>query len=148
MQVGSEVILFAVLSVTFNVLDSITTSLCFRQYPDKELKAEGNPLMRYLMLKSSVMAAIVKHALIIGLVVWYVAIQDIMALRIVAVALGIVVVNNSVVFVSRAVTKRKVVTPIGATRTLLHVPDKYSYPLFLILMFGLVAGIYQLVWRF
>jgi len=58
MELTPEVILFALLVMVLNVMDSVTTNLCFKQYPDKELKGEGNPIMRWLMLKNKALKAI------------------------------------------------------------------------------------------
>jgi len=146
MALPLESVLFALLILVFNVLDSVTTRLCFRQYPDKELKGEANPIMRWLMLKNQWLSDAVKQVVVIGVVVVLVLARDLFALRIVSVMLGLVVLNNTTTVVSRAVIKREVPSPIKRLRLLLHLPDNFSYPLALAVIFGLSMMIYGLVW--
>ncbi len=66
MSIG--IIAFAILTLVFNVLDSVTTELCFRQYPDKQLKGEGNPFMRgliYRKAKGSLFVAVSNGSILI-----------------------------------------------------------------------------------
>ncbi len=46
MNFNIEGVLSGLVIIVLNVLDSATTNLAFRQYPDKELKGEGNPFIK------------------------------------------------------------------------------------------------------
>lgn len=146
MELTLEIISLAILVLLFNVLDSATTALCFRQYPDKELKGEGNPVMRWLMLKNRNLAEVVKHGIVLGFVVYWLLGYNIFPLRLAAIMLGLVVINNSAVFLSRVVLKRKVDSPLKRFMKLVHVPDTIGYvaAIFIILFLSLI--IYALVW--
>ena len=141
-----EVILFALLVLVLNVMDSVTTSLCFRQYPDKELKGEGNPIMRWLMLKNKALSEVFKQGFILGFVVWWLLGNQLETLRLATIMFGLVVLNNSYIVVSRAIVKRETVTPLKKIRMLFHVPDKYSYMLALTIILWISIMIYWLVW--
>ncbi len=143
---GFEIILFALVVLTLNVLDSVTTHLAFRQYPDKDLKAEGNPIMRWVMLKSRVLAEVFKHGGVLAFCIYLVTVNDINSLRLATLILGLAVINNTFIVVSRAITKRKVVTPFERLRRILHFPDKYTYAMTIVVLVGLALTIYVVVW--
>lgn len=65
-----ELLAIAILVMLLNVLDSVTTEIGFRQYPDKDLKGEANPTMRWLMLKNKWLAEIVKQSAVLALVIF------------------------------------------------------------------------------
>jgi len=146
MGLTTEVILFALLVLVLNVMDSVTTSLCFKQYPDKELKGEGNPIMRWVMLKSRVLAEVFKHGFVLGLVIWWLLGNQLETLRFATIMFGMVVLNNTYILVSRAVTKWKVVSPTKRLIAFLHLPSKYSYVVVLVVIFLLSGVIYRLAW--
>lgn len=122
-----EILIMALMVLTLNVLDSVTTHLAFKQYPDKEFKGEGNPLMRRLMLKNKWLAEVVKQLLILAIVSYLLYKIDLDMLHFMAICLGLVVLNNTVVISSRAILKRKVRTPIKMITKFLHIPEKYDY---------------------
>ena len=142
-----EIIIMAITAIILNVLDSATTALCFRQYPDKELKGEGNPIMRWLMLKNKALAEIFKHGIILAIVIYLVISPDINVLRFLIIMLGIVVLNNSYILISRAITKRKTTGPFKYLCRLLHVPGRFSYPLVFITIVGAALIINQFIWN-
>ena len=88
-----NVIVVACVVLTLNVLDSVTTALCIRQYPDKDLKGEANPIMRMLMLKSRVLAEIVKQGIVLALVIYLVVDSDIGTLRFAGIMLGLSLIH-------------------------------------------------------
>ena len=141
MNIQIEYVLIGLLVMVLNVLDSVTTNLAFRQYPDKELKGEANPFMRKLMLKSSVLAEVFKHGFVLIVVIWAVLSGELATMRVMALILCLVVANNTFVVVSRAITKRKVITPIEKLRRFLHMPDKYTYAM----VIGLIGGLAMII---
>jgi hypothetical protein len=83
-------------------------------------------MMRALMLKSKSLAEVVKQGVVLALVILSViSIVQIEALKIFSILLGLVVINNSWVVASRAIAKRKVMTPFERSRVFLHFPEKY-----------------------
>lgn len=147
MGLNHEMWLVALLVLVLNVMDSVTTSLCFKQYPDKELKGEANPIMRWLMLKNKVLAEVLKQGFVLGFIVWCLFGHELSTLRMATVMLGLVVLNNTYVLVSRVITKRAVASPIKSLRMLLHIPDKYTYLVALAVIFLVGIAIYNLLWR-
>lgn len=147
MELNLEMGLVALLVLVLNILDSVTTHIACNQYVDGELKCEGNPFMRKLMLRSGLLAEVVKHGGILALVGWFVVSGNLMSLRYAMVMLGLVVANNAFVVVSRAITKRKVVSPSKRLISLLHVPEKYGYAVVMAAICLLAMGIYELAWR-
>lgn len=146
MALPFELVLVALLVLVLNVLDSVSTQLCFTQYPDKELKGEGNPFMRKLMLKRQWLAEAIKHVVALGIVAWLVLAHDLATMRLLATMLGLVVLNNTFIVVSRAITKRKVATPIARLIAFLRVPEKYGYAVAIVTIWLLAMGICQLAW--
>lgn len=141
-----SMIIIAIVIMTLNVLDSVTTNLCFRQYPDKELKGEANPFMRKIMLKNHMFAEVIKQVGVLGLVIYFLSIKDILTLRYFALILGLVVLNNSYVLISRAITKRKVVSPAENLRILFHIPNKLIYFVAIAIICGIAYAINTLIW--
>jgi len=146
LPVDINVIAVACVVLALNVLDSVTTALCFKQYPDKELKGEANPIMRALMLRSRILAEIVKQGFVLALVVYLIMSGDIETLRLAGILFGLVVVNNTYVVVSRAITKRRTITPFKKLSNLLRIPDKYSFVIIVLVFVGLAQMIGMLVW--
>lgn len=142
-----EILFIATIVILLNVLDSATTALCFKQYPDKELKGETNPFMRWLMLKNKVLAEVLKQGVILALVIYCLVSNDMEVLRLFVIMLGIVVLNNSYVLISRATTKRKIISPLKQLCGLLHLPNKAAYPLVIIIMLGIAYAITQFIWN-
>lgn len=136
----------ALVVITFNVLDSVSTHLCFKQYPDKELKAEANPIMRWLMRKNKALAEIFKQVGVLSVVIYLIFSDSPETIRLLAIMLGIVVLNNTYIYVSRAITKRKVITPISKLFTFLRIPKFFSYILILFIIICLSVWIYSLIW--
>lgn len=142
-----EIILIATTVVLLNVLDSTTTHLCFKQYPDKELKGEGNPFIRRLMLKSKVLALVAKQGVILAIIIYCLVVNDMETLRYFVIIFGIVVLNNSYVLISRAIVKHKTTPPFKQLCKLLHIPDNISYPLLIIILLGIAHAINLFIWN-
>jgi len=141
-----EIITFAVLVIVFNILDSTTTAICFRQYPDKELKGEGNPVMRLLMLKNKWLAEGLKQGMILGLVIGCFIMGEIISLRMMGIVLGLVVLNNTYIILSRAITHRRIIGPVKKLQNLLHLPDWGVYSLVVLMLLGLTYLIHFAFW--
>ena len=141
-----EIILIASLVIFLNIMDSGTTALCFRQYPDKELKGEANPIMRRLMLKSRVGAEAVKHSFILGFTIYCVISHDIVTLKWFVILLGLVVINNSSILLARYISKRKITSPISKLCNLLHAPHSFGYLVALNIMIGIAFLITRFIW--
>ena len=142
-----EIILIASIVIFLNVMDSVTTEIGFRQYPDKELKSESNPLMRRLMLKSRLWSEIVKHCVIpiaIGVCIFY---RDLFTLKCFFIILSLVVINNSYIIASRHITKRKIRSPFLMFIKRIHLPDKAVFPTFLIIALGIAYLIVNFIWN-
>ncbi len=141
-----EELLFAVLVLVLNVLDSVTTSLAFKQYPDRELKGEANPVMRWLMLKSRTLAEIVKQGFVASLVSYWLVSSNVVSLRIAGIALGLVVLNNLYIVVARALTKKKIASPTKLMMDILHLSEAFAYSTVLVVLCILTAVIYVQIW--
>lgn len=140
-------ILIGIVVMVLNVLDSVTTHIAFKQYPDETLHGEGNPIMRALMLKNKWLSEMVKQGVVLAIVIYSVMTIDIGALRLFSIILGLVVVNNSWVVASRAIAKRKVFSPFERLRLFLHFPDnKYYYIVAVAILIGLSYLINYIVW--
>ncbi len=148
MELTLEMISMGLVVMTLNVLDSITTSLCLTQYPDKELRGEGNPIQRSLMLKSKVLAEVVKHGVCFICVVYSVALSSLSLLTFLSLTLGLTVLNNTFVVVSRAITKRKIISPIMKLMTLLRLPKKYSYVIAMVIITSLSLFICYIIFGY
>ena len=142
-----EIITFAILVIVLNILDSTTTAICFKQYPDKELKGEGNPFMRSIMLKNKWLAEILKQGMILGLVIGCLIRGEIITLRIIGIMLGLVVLNNTYMILSCAITHRKIIGPVRKLQNILHLPDWGVYPLVVLMLIGLTCLIHTVVWE-
>ena len=141
-----EIIMFAVLVIVLNILDSTTTAICFKQYPDKELKGEGNPVMRFIMLKNKWLAGGLKQGMILALVIACLIMGEIISLRTMGILFGLVVLNNTYVILSRAITHREVISPVRKLQNILHLPDWGVYSLVVLILLGLTYLIHTVVW--
>lgn len=133
------------IAIALSISDSVTTHLCFRQYPDKELKGEANPFMRRLMLKNGVLAEVFKQGGIIGLAIWSVTAHDYRVITLIAIMLSFVVLNNTTVLVTRAVTKKKITSPTVRMRNILHLPEKYDFVMAMTIIIGMSLPIWVFV---
>lgn len=141
--------MIAILAVTvllLNVLDSFTTHLAFKQYPDKELRGEGNPVLRWLMLRNKWLAETVKQGVVLAVVVALLLANDIVTMRLAAILLGFVVLNNTYVIVSRAVTRRKVRSPLRLLQEAFHMPDAFTFYVGCAVIVVLAYSINYVVW--
>lgn len=142
----TEFIAAGIAVLALNVLDSTTTWLCFRQYPDKELRGEANPYMRRLMLKSPQSAQVMKHGILLAVVALLIAYREIEALRLLTILLGLVVLNNVVIWVSRKITGRKLAAPIAVLMRWLHIRERYTYFVAISILLGLAFLLNAVLW--
>ncbi len=136
----TDYIVLAVLAILFNVLDSVTTHIALNKLPVELRAKEANPLMRPLLLRKPILATVIKQGLVVLLVLWSIAIQSRAGLVFIAVALGLVVINNSVVIIGRVKTHTKVPSPLYKVQKKLRIPDSLSF-LFVILIIGGIAWV-------
>lgn len=132
-----SIIVWSIIVIIFNIMDSVTTELAFRQYPDSTLRSEGNPLMRILMLKNRFISEVVKQIGVLSLVIWLFNLKDINSIRFVAICFAIVVMNNSFIVISRSICKRKVISPMGKLQSMYHIPNIFIYPVAMFIIFVL-----------
>ena len=121
-----ELIILGATIIILNVLDSVTTHIAFRQYPDKKLRAESNPFMRKIMVKSPLKASLIKHTAVLFIVIYLIICSDWLMLRVIGSILGLVVLNNSYIVIRRAIAKRKTTTPMKLLLHKLHIPKKFT----------------------
>ena len=151
MELTLSNVFLALVVLTLNVLDSVTTHLSFKQYPDKQLRGEGNPLMRSLMIKSKVWAEVVKQGVVLLIVsgCWLSRnpekLNGVGTLQYLSTFLGLVVLNNSLTLVSSAIMKRKVPSPLSKLCGLLHVPKSYLFISAVAILTGLAFTIQWLI---
>jgi len=141
----SELLVIAVLVMVFNVLDSATTYVGFWQYPEKGLKGEANPVMRWLMLKSKCSAEIVKQGGVLGLVIVFFLNNEILAMRLMGIMLGLVVLNNTYIITIRAIMRRKVISPGKVLQNLLRISDNKLYFVMVVIIAGLAIVINNVI---
>ena len=134
----SSILVFTTI-IILNILDSVTTRMAFKQYPDPMLKEEGNPIMRRLILKNRTLAEAVKHTLIPLVATLGIITDNMAALRLIGIVLGLVVLNNSWIVISRAITKRKVISPLRKLQSIIHIPDKYLYIFTIAILIGIAS---------
>lgn len=141
-----EIILTTLAVVVLNILDSVTTNIGFKQYPDKELKSEANPWMRYLMLKNKFLAEATKQG--VGLIIAGACLyhRDLLPAKYCTILLGLVVVNNSSLILSRLIVKRKINSPFLTLVRRIRLPDKSAFFIFIAFAIGLAYLITNLVW--
>jgi len=130
--------------LVLNVLDSITTTIGLKQYPTRTLEGELNPFMRILMRRNKILAEVLKQVVVLTIVVWNIVEGRVEGLIFLGIMLGLVVVNNSWIIMSRAVIRRKVISPIRELQSVLHLPNWCLYPLVMVILVGLTYLIY---WR-
>lgn len=121
------VAIWIVVALIMNVMDSVTTNLCLKQYPSPILKVETNPFMRRLMLKNRVLAEVVKQLGAVAIIIIYR--NDIQAIKFMCIMLTLVVANNSFIVISRYITKRKVQSPLAALQNVIPYPEALTYPI-------------------
>ena len=97
------------------------------------------------MLKNRALAEVVKQVFVTAIVIYYVVANHTEPLKFLSIMFGLVVLNNSYIYLSRKITKRKVVSPLERLRQFIHLPNSLSYALVMILIFGLSIIIYSFI---
>lgn len=141
------IILFGLLAVVFNVLDSVSTKLCFSLPKDVEGK-EGNPLMAKLMENDYFIAEMVKHVGVTLLVLWWMYSRDITLLIMASMVLGIVVLNNFYIYVTRKILKKKIptmFTPFAFIVKKLKIPGWLEYILLIIILVNIARWLASVI---
>jgi uncharacterized membrane protein len=141
-------IVWAVLAVVFNVLDSVTTHIALNKLPENVRAKEANFFMKGLMDKNPLMADIIKQVVVIALVIYFIFNRGEnggeQSLAYFAMAFGIVVLSNTYTIIARLIRKRKVDSPLMFIPKLLHIPNKIDY-LFIV---AEIMGISFLIGRY
>lgn len=121
-----DLILLGVVVILLNVLDSVTTVLVDRL--PKYLRAEeSNPFAKRWLEKNPKSAHAFKQVSVIGIVVLMIVLGDMRIMMMVVVMLGLVVINNTYIWLGRKITKRKIHTPFQKACVACHVPKNCRY---------------------
>ena len=132
-------VLFGVLAITFNILDSVSTHYCLK-LPKEIGGKEGNPIMASLMNGDKLIAEIVKHLGLTMMVFWYFYIQDVEKLIWISLVFGIIVLNNTYIYATRKIFKKKIAAPFYGLQKLFKyfkIPEWIQY----IIVVGTVIGV-------
>lgn len=127
----------AVLVIVLNVLDSVTTEIGLHRLPTHLRGREVNPFMERLMKKSEILAKVFKQVLILGFVAYWVVIGEDFGLKLFVIILSLVVLNNSYTLIGRLLTKKKIEAPVRKLQRVLNLPDRFIYPVVILIFFGL-----------
>ena len=112
--------------IMFNVLDSVTTELGFR-LPEHLRTEESNPFVKIFLKDHPIYAHTVKQVAIIAIVAFLILVGDMRIILMSAVMLGLVVANNTYLWLGRKITKRKIPTPFYCACKACHIPDNCMY---------------------
>lgn len=132
-----QLAIWAVITIVMNALDDAITWVGMRKLPEGLRFKEANPFQASLMKRSMLLSRITKHGVMLFIVIWALAHEDLSALRMLGIALAIVVLNNTIGVVARQITKRKVYSPFGILIEGLHIPKKLAwikYPLMVLIL--------------
>ena len=121
-----DLILVGVVVILLNVLDSVTTELGFR-LPKHLRSKESNPFAKGWLEKSPKSAHIFKQVAVIAIVAFLIVFGDMRIMVMLAVMLGLVVANNSYIWIGRKITKRKMHTPFHKACKACHIPENCMY---------------------
>ena len=130
--------------ILFNVLDSVTTELGFR-LPEHLRAKESNPLAKPWLEKHPNGFHAFKQLTMIGMVIWLVAVEAIQALVVVAIMLGLVVINNSYILVGRKITKRKINTPFYVACKVCHIHNNLMFVVWVLFTLAVAVPIAYLL---
>lgn len=121
-----DLILIGGVVVLLNMLDSVTTELGFR-LPAHLRSKESNPFMKSFLENHPVYAHTFKQIAIIGIVAFVVLFGDMRIMVMLAVMFGLVVVNNTYIWLGRKITNRKIRTPLYNACKACHIPENCYY---------------------
>jgi len=141
------VILFGVLIVVLNVLDSVSTRLCF-SLPEGLKGRESNPIMASLMEGDYLIAELVKHFGLLLMVTYWVYRQDVEVLLAVTSVFGLVVLNNSFIYATRRIVKKKISTPFGIFSKVCKIcrmPNWVEYIVVIAVIFGVARWVSSMI---
>jgi len=145
MELSLSLILLAVGVIVLNILDSATTRIALNQTSDTEFKAEGNPIMRWVMRRNRKLAEVIKQVVLLGMVAICLFYRDSATLTQLAILLGFVVLNNSYTVIAQAITKRQQASPLERLILLLHVPRKFRFLVVVAVLASLMIFTYKVI---
>lgn len=155
MTVLSQLYLFGALFLLANLLDALSTYLCLFRLPVEVRAQERNPLFRAMSIEQHFAGNMVfKFALILaGLWLFLMFFrndpgQGLTAFKILDLIFAFAIINNTYVYISRRITKRKTMTLIGLIDKLIpkcikwqKVREVISYLLTVGVIYGLSVSI-------
>ena len=121
-----DLILIGGVVVILNVLDSVTTELVDR-LPQHLQAEESNPFMKKWLENKPMSAHIFKQVAVIAIVAFMIVQGDMRIMMMVAVLLGLVVINNTYIWLGRKITKRKIHTPFYKACVACRIPKNCRY---------------------
>lgn len=130
-----QAFLFGGLAIVANILDSVSTRLCL-SLPQTTKGREGNPLMAFFMDGDYLIAEIIKHLSVGILVAFWIYMENTRYLLSAAVLFGLVVINNSYIYLTSRIFKRKLPTIMTSFTMLVK---RYKLPS--LLEYVIVVGI-------
>jgi hypothetical protein len=119
----SQLVLFGVLVIALNILDSISTHACLKA-SGNDISKEANVLMRSLFEGDFLLANIVKHLLVTIYVVYEIYAGNSENLLMMVILFGIVVINNGVSFI---LIKKKNKGNVSLNKLFKKMPSWLSY---------------------
>jgi hypothetical protein len=121
-----DLILIGGVVILLNVLDSVTSVLIDR-LPEYLRAGEANPFMVGWLEKYPKGSHIFKQLAVIAVVAFLIVAGDMRFMVVPVVILGLVVVNNSYIWIGRSITKRKIHTPFYKACKASHIPENRLY---------------------
>jgi len=122
----TEQVLLSLAWLGGNVLDGLTTYLGIFKVPLSLRSEEFNPLFKKHIYSHFGKVMLFKIIGTVGLLIWIwsweTSSDKILSLRIISIAMGFVVLNNSYIYLSKKIRKKKVMTPGVFLVEICHLP--------------------------
>jgi len=126
MNCSADLIIWAILAFAFNLLDEASTRIGMKTPEDIKNK-EGNPIAREMMLNHPRFASVSKIGGLGVLVLFLFALKETLALATLAIAFGIVVVNNFYLIIIKKITQKEHTSPFIILARKLKIPKSFEY---------------------
>jgi hypothetical protein len=142
-----QYVIWALLLLMANVLDSVTTTLALNKLPDNLKAQESNPLMNSLFKKRRfLLANLLKYGVVLFIIAYGIYSQQISTIQVCAVLIWLAVFNNAYILLGRIITKRKIKAPVHKLCSVLHIPESWHVVAIIIVLLGLtwVISVYWL----
>jgi hypothetical protein len=141
-------IIWSLVLVVGNVLDSVSTHLALNKLPENLRATESNPIMNGFFKRHKViLATVIKHAVILGIILYYSLVTPLLySVQLCAILIWLVVFNNLYILFGRLLTKRKIKSPMHKLISLIHIPEKFHFAVIIVVLMGLSLGIMWLIY--